>query len=225
MKKVIAILLAMVMTLLGASVPEGILASRALGAESIDGFSVSLNWNNSEDASNLVWNASTPETKVIRLNVNYENKNSSDFSYDINELKIVVNGIGRIYRDNQYLEAESVAADKVDSSIKEYDWSYEYDIFTDTYTFYNNYAIDAETAFSGSFEILWKLNAREVQNGYTKSFIATLTSEEGSLTSNTLKFSFTSAGDSFALEVLASAANSASSLSAYTSAVDAYQWV
>lgn len=225
MKKVIAILLAMVMTLLGTSVPEGILASRALGAESIDGFSVSLNWNNSEDASNLVWNASTPETKVIRLNVNYENKNSSDFSYDINELKIVVNGIGRIYRDNQYLEAESVAADKVDSSIKEYDWSYEYDIFTDTYTFYNNYAIDAETAFSGSFEILWKLNAREVQNGYTKSFIATLTSEEGSLTSNTLKFSFTSAGDSFALEVLASAANSASSLSAYTSAVDAYQWV
>lgn len=226
MKKFLAVLLVVLMMLSSnAYVMKAVALNEYSSKGNIDGFEVSLNWNNSDDASNLIWNASTPETKVIRLNVNYENKNSSDFSYNINELKIVVNGIGRIYRNNQYLEAESVAADKLESSIKEYDWSYEYDVFTDTYTFYNNRVIDTETTFAGSFEILWKLNAREVQNGYTKSFIATLESKTGSLTSNTLRFSFTSVGDAFTLELLASAANSASSLSAYTSEVAAYQWV
>ena len=161
------------------------------------GFNLSLNWNRASDSQNMEWNSSTDEDKLIRLNVGYSNS-EVDKGYEPGELTITVPGIGSANRGS-VIQAADVAADKSDSTEKVRDWSYTYDKSSDTYTFTNNNKIDEKSNFSGSFEILWKFNSRDTKNDYSKEIQATLSDSEGSMTSNTVSFHYTSEKDRYTI--------------------------
>ena len=176
----------------------GVMSVYALERErDLSGFSLGLNWNRNDDASNLEWNSSTNEDKLVRLNVSYAN-DSVDDGYEAGELRITVPGIGAANR-NGTIEAADVAADKKDSEKKERDWSYEYDKGSDTYTFTNNNKIEAKSNFSGSFEILWKFNSRETKNVFEKTLDASLSDGNVSIRSNKVNFKFTSEKDKYGI--------------------------
>ena len=193
--------------------------------EGTGGFSVTLNWNGEVNSTNLEWNPTTDTSKILRLNVSYDNTNAETEEYQPDELTITINGIGVTGRDGKYTKASSIAADEKSSTDKNYDWSYEYDEIADVYTFYNNNHIDSKTNFSGSFEILWVLNARSTVNGHTAEFTADLHGDGYTVTSNTVKFSFTSVGDLFTLKEEAKPLASLQGLGGHNIALDDYVWV
>ena len=193
--------------------------------EGTGGFSVTLNWNGEVNSTNLEWNPTTDTSKILRLNVSYDNTNAKTEEYQPDELTITINGIGVTGRDGKYTKASSIAADEKSSTDKNYDWSYEYDEIADVYTFYNNNHIDSKTNFSGSFEILWVLNARSTVNGHTAEFTADLHGDGYTVTSNTVKFSFTSVGDLFTLKEEAKPLASPQGLGGHNIALDDYVWV
>lgn len=196
-------------------------------------FQVSLNWNSNNDPQNLVWNATSALNKVIRLNVNYKSVDTRSATYAPNSLVITVNGLGAAYRSASNIKADSIAADLKTDAKKKYDWSYTYNASTDIYTFYNNNTIDAETTFSGSFEILWNLNPRNIkgyakedqQYGYEKTFSATLTYNGVTSQSNDVKFSFVSSPDTFSLTQKAQPLSDRQGLNDFVPFPSEYQWV
>ena len=76
------------------------------------GFSVKLNWNGEINSTNMEWNPTTNTSKVLRLNVSYDNTNAETEEYQPDELTITVNGIGATGRDGKYTKASSIAADE-----------------------------------------------------------------------------------------------------------------
>ena len=200
-------------------------ATFAAEQKSNGGFSVKLNWNGEINSTNLEWNPTTNTSKVLRLNVSYDNTNAETEEYQPDELTITVNGIGATGRDGKFTKAASIAADEKSSANKSYDWSYEYNSATDVYTFYNNNYIDSKTNFSGSFEILWSLQARNVVNGHAFEFTADLHGDGYTVTSNTVKFSFTSVGDLFALQESAEPLSNPQGLGNHEIVLDDYIWV
>ena len=200
-------------------------ATFAAEQKSNGGFSVKLNWNGEINSTNLEWNPTTNTSKVLRLNVSYDNTNAETEEYQPDELTITVNGIGDTGRDGKFTKAASIAADEKSSTNKSYDWSYEYNAATDVYTFYNNNYIDSKTNFSGSFEILWSLQARNVVNGHAFEFTADLHGDGYTVTSNTVKFSFTSVGDLFALQESAEPLSNPQGLGNHEIVLDDYVWV
>ena len=231
-KKIVSAILAMLMTVscLGslctpAYAAKGSEAGTSGTKEGTGGFSVKLNWNGEINSTNLEWNPTTNTSKVLRLNVSYDNTNAETEEYQPDELTITVNGIGVTGRDGKYTKAASIAADEKSSTNKSYDWSYEYNAATDVYTFYNNNYIDSKTNFSGSFEILWSLQARNVVNGHAAEFTADLHGDGYTVTSNTVKFSFTSVGDLFALQENAEPLSNPQGIGNHSIVVDNYVWV
>ena len=200
-------------------------ATFAAEQKSNGGFSVKLNWNGEINSTNLEWNPTTNTSKILRLNVSYDNTNAETEEYQPDELTITVNGIGVTGRDGKYTKASSIAADEKSSANKSYDWSYEYNAATDVYTFYNNNYIDSKTNFSGSFEILWSLQARNVVNGHTADFTADLHGDGYTVISNTVKFSFTSVGDLFTLQEKAEPLSNPQGLGNHEIVFDDYVWV
>lgn len=165
---------------------------------SLSGFHISLNWNKNDNATQYIWNSSTSEKRVVRLNVGYSCHNVQD-GYEAGALQITVPGIGDANR-NGVIEATDVAADKKESEKKERDWSYTYDKSKDLYIFTNNKKIEAQSNFSGSFEILWILESRNTKNGYEKRNIqATLSDGHVFLKSNQVSFQYTSQKDTYTL--------------------------
>ena len=231
-KKIVSAILAMLMTVscLGslctpAYAAKGSEAGTSGTKEGTGGFSVKLNWNGEINSTNLEWNPTTNTSKILRLNVSYDNTNAETEEYQPDELTITVNGIGVTGRDGKYTKAASIAADEKSSTNKSYDWSYEYNAATDVYTFYNNNYIDSKTNFSGSFEILWSLQARNVVNGHAAEFTAYLHGDGYTVTSNTVKFSFTSVGDLFTLQESAEPLSNPQGLGNHSIVVDNYVWV
>ena len=231
-RKIVSAILAMFMTVsclssLCTSVyaVKGSEAGTSGTKEGTGGFSVKLNWNGEVNSTNLEWNPTTNTSKILRLNVSYDNTNAETEEYQPDELTITVNGIGVTGRDGKYTKASSIAADEKSSTNKSYDWSYEYNAATDVYTFYNNNYIDSKTNFSGSFEILWSLQARNVVNGHAAEFTADLHGDGYTVTSNTVKFSFTSVGDLFALQEKAEPLSNPQGLGNHSIILDDYVWV
>lgn len=186
------------------------------------GFSLGLAWTGTASAD-YVWDASSNETKTVRLQVSYNNK-APEKGYAPGELVITVPGIGNAVRSGTKA-ATDVAADKAGSPVKTKNWSYTYNSKNDTYTFTNNVAVSANTSFTGSFELLWTLNARDTIDGYRQGLQAALqTSDNIRVTSNSLTYAQTRTKDAFTINQLPKALYTAEGINGGLKVED-YYWV
>lgn len=164
-------------------------------ASELEGFDVSINWNG-YDATDYVWDSAQAESKVIRLKVNYSNKDTL-VGYGPGELMFSVPGIGGIDRVT-IKEADDVAANKNGQS-QGFDWNYTYNLNTDTYTFKNANKIEPNTRFSGSFELIWHVKARECVNQYEKELYATFKVGDKSVDTDPVSIRFHSDPDEYTI--------------------------
>ena len=194
-RRLLAGLLAIALT--AAPVPE---AEAAQFAE-IDGFQVWIQWASGSSAEELNWNSVREEEKTVTLQVNYRsNEGGQSQGFAAGSVRIQVPGIGMASRTSVQ-QAEGVA----DNSGGEPLWDYVYDSSADTYTFTNRKEIDRETSFSGSFQIAWNFNSREVTHGYRQTVQAQLETGGRTEKTNAIGFSFTSSTDVHELEAEANA--------------------
>lgn len=165
----------------------------------IDGLSFALEWADSEykDGSAFNLTENNPVINQARMKVSYSCTEIRETGYAPGDIIITVKGIGNVNRDG-IIEA-LVGADKESSSKKIRDWSYTWNKATDTYTFTNNQEIKPNSVFSGYFELVWEIDARDAIHGYTQEGIsATIYMPEGdSLKSEVLSFSNNTMGDDF----------------------------
>lgn len=147
----------LVIMMLFTSVPESVISASAADDE----FAISIKWSHeASDQYNYTYDSNSPEIRDIHLQVAFSNKQVSE-AYAPGELIITVPGIrGAVRSGNSYI-ASSVAADKEGSGRKVYNWSYSYTEATDTYTFTNNFTVEKQSVFEGTFEIVWSLPSRE----------------------------------------------------------------
>ena len=174
-------------------------------AASNGGFSLSIKWNGSgQDANLYTYDSTTPESRLVRLLVSYKNTRVSN-GYDPGDIVITLPGISGAAREGT-IRPDAIAADRAGSSSHNYDWSYTYASDTDTYTFTNNSAIDQNTAFEGSFEIIWNLDSRETIHNYAQTFQATMYTTHGEqLKSNTIRYTQTRSKDQYTVSETAAA--------------------
>ena len=187
----------LVIALTAAPIPE---AEAAQFAE-IDGFQVWIQWASGSSAEELNWNSVREEERTVTLQVNYRsNEGGQSQGFAAGSVRIQVPGIGMASRTSVQ-QAEGVA----DNSGGEPLWDYVYDSSADTYTFTNRKEIDRETSFSGSFQIAWNFNSREVTHGYRQTVQAQLETGGRTEKTNAIGFSFTSSTDVHELEAEANA--------------------
>lgn len=189
------------------------------------GFKLALRWGGTTN-KNYSWNATKKEERIIKLTVYYQNEVCKK-AYSANEIKIIIPGIGAVNRAGN-IKAIDIAADEYGVKDHKRDWSYKYDVATDTYTFYNNQEIDQNSTFNGSFELLWKLDSRACVNDYMKTIEATLTDGEDTVKSQELTFNYTSLRDTFYINKTAKSITSADGLNRYVEdgkKVEDYAWV
>lgn len=152
-ERVLAFILVLMMFFM--SIPESLFS---VSAED-DEFQISIKWNH-DDPNNYIYESSSPEIRDVHLEVSFSNKKVSE-AYAPGELIITVPGIKDAVRSGNSYIASSVAADKEGSGSKIYNWSYSYTEATDTYTFTNNFTVEKQSVFEGTFEIVWSLPSRE----------------------------------------------------------------
>ena len=190
-----------------------------------DRFKLAMRWGGTT-SKDYSWNATKKEERIIKLTVYYQNEVCKK-AYSANEIKIIIPGIGTVNRANT-IKAIDIAADLYGTQNHKRDWSYKYDVATDTYTFYNNQEIDQNSTFNGSFELLWKLNSRACVNDYMKTIEATLTDGEETVKSQELTFNYTSLRDTYYINKTAKTITSADGLNKYVAEgknVQDYAWV
>ena len=189
------------------------------------GFKLAMRWGGTT-SKDYNWDATKSEKRVIKLTVYYQNE-VCEKAYNTNDIKITLPGIGKANRAST-VKATDIAADEYNTQNKRRDWSYKYDITTDTYTFYNNKEIEQGATFNGSFELLWQLDSRSCVNGYTQEIKATLIDEEETVESEKLTYNYTSQKDTYYINKTAKAITSADGLNAYVAegkSVQDYAWV
>ncbi len=164
------------------------------------GISIGLAWEDHPDFKNgtsyaLYENEDVENT--VKMKVSYECSETREEGYNAGELIISVKGIGKVNRSG--VLSATVGADPLSSAEKTRDWSYTWNKANDTYTFTNNEAIPGNSVFSGYFELVWVIDARESVHGYTQSGMkAVLYLPDGkNLSSGTLSFSNKTKADDF----------------------------
>lgn len=185
-------------------------------------FDINLQWTGSNDSTNT-WNATSNETKTVRLKVNYDTKGAAN-AYKPGELYIRVPGIGGANR-GAIKQATDVAADKADSTTKSRNWSYTYNSKTDIYTFSNNKQIDKGAVLTGSFELLWTYLSRETLSDYEKELTATISSSFYEKNSNTLNYKQTRVKDVYQITQTTATLQSARGISSAITNPNDYYWV
>ncbi len=119
--------------------------------------------------TDFTWNAtSSSETRQLTVQINYACTTGK--AYQPGEIVVEIPGIGKDsfsewYRNNSLSSSwlrdnVIIAADKVDSSTKQYDWSYIYDEENNMYTFTNNMIIAENEHFEGTIQIVYNLLPR-----------------------------------------------------------------
>ena len=89
-------------------------------------------------------------------------------------------------------------SDKLSSDQTDSEWNCVWDSQTDLYTFTNNFDVKTGQSLSGGFELLWSLNARECESGYTRTESPTFTVKDaGSISLEPLSYRFTSEKDRY----------------------------
>ena len=168
-----------------------------------DDFSLSIEWSDLSagniNGTSLDIDEDQSVTTAVKLRVNYTSMQVQPEGYEAGDLIITVKGIGDTYRNS--VQAADVAADPQNSSIKTHDWSYTWNKTNDTYTFVNNEKITGNSVFSGYFEMVWNLQSRKCENGYSQDDIsATMYLPDGSqLSTDSLSFAYHTHRDTFSL--------------------------
>ena len=164
---------------------------------------ISLDWVDSEFKNGTAFNLQEDDntTNAVKMKVSYQSELIREEGYAPGELIITVKGIGNVNRSG-VIEA-LVGADKEGSSVKTRDWSYTWNRANDTYTLTNNEAIKGNSVFSGYFELVWNIKARDSIHGYTQNGMqASLYLPEGdSVSSNALSFSNVTKADTFSVHI------------------------
>lgn len=186
------------------SMPESLFSVSAVDDE----FQISIKWNDDmPDKENYNYESDSPETRDIHLQVAFSNKQVSE-AYAPGELIITVPGIKDAVRSGNSYIASSVAADKEGSGSKIYNWSYSYTEATDTYTFTNNFAVEKQSVFEGTFEIVWSLPSRETIDYFSKTIQAEMfipgkgeNSSAKTIQSNVINYSQKRVKDNYELNI------------------------
>ncbi|MGN0537431.1 MAG: hypothetical protein ACI4M3_05600, partial [Acutalibacteraceae bacterium] len=150
---------------------------------------VQATWNNDSTEYNL--SSSKSETLYPKLTVRYY-VNNAQRTYQPGEVAITIPGIGGVKRGS-IIKAETTTTQA------NTEWNLNYDSSTDTYIFTNKNVITEQQVKSGGFEMMWVLNSRECENGYTTSnnptFSIKSNGETESIILPELKFNYTSERD------------------------------
>lgn len=177
-------------------------AVSAAGDDASGGFELELYWQ--DGSTDYVYSATSNERTLVRLKISYENKQIGS-GYEPGSIFITVPGLKGVVRSGTAYIPYSVAADKASDETRQHNWSYTYSSGTDTFTFTNNFEIEANTTFQGSFEIVWELPSRECVDGFEKTLQAELTTLAGESTeSGEVSYRQETETDAYQLNVLAS---------------------
>ena len=123
----------------------------------LDGWRVAVAW--STLSTDYIWNANRSEMRQPKIYVTFNIDNATR-DYEPGQLKFTIPGVDDAYRGGT-LKAQDIAADKADS-----EWSYIYNETTSTYTFTNNFKVEAGSSHNGGFEFMWTFNSRSNTDGF-----------------------------------------------------------
>ncbi len=151
-----------------------------------------------EKLTNHSWNATTRETRVLTIQVNYQNTDVQE-DYEAGQLQIIVDNLGVVYPTGStatpYKEATSISADKSTDVIKKYEWSYRYDKENNQYIFTNNKPIEKNHNFEGTIQLAYNFSAEDLLNGSDVTISSKIVDSKNNIDVNSLndvKFEFTS---------------------------------
>ena len=191
-KKIIAWVLTFVMLIANVDL-EALAGGMTPYASYLDGWKVDVAWNTM--TQNYEWNATADEVRQPKIVVTYRMENAEK-AYPAGSLSFTIPGIGGVKRSGT-VKADKLAADQGDS-----EWDYTWDPMTDTYQFTNKFAVSAGQSVSGGFELLWTLEARDCENGFTIEAAPVFSvSDAGSILTEPLRFSFTSVRDRYRIRM------------------------
>lgn len=124
-----------------------------------DGWKVDCAWSVlSYDDS---WDAENDRMKQPKLVVTYRMDHAPRV-YVPGEIQFVIPGIGNLNRAS-ILKASKLSSDEEDS-----EWSCSWDQEQDLYTFSNQFQVEKGQSISGGFQLLWTIESRLSENGYTQ---------------------------------------------------------
>ena len=137
------------------------------------------------------WNATSDETRLLTLQINFKNSDAN-LTYYPGELRITVDNLGKIIpidaNSTTFMEATSIAADRVEVENKTYDWSYEFDEEKQKYIFINNNLLEADANFEGTIQLAYEIRSINVPINSYVELDANL--NEIVYSTNKLKFTF-----------------------------------
>lgn len=169
-------------------IPVSALAENG-SASYLDGWTVQAAWSTFSDR--YEWNAQEEEVRQPKLVVTYRMDHAQK-DYPAGSLTFKVPGIGAADR-SRIVKASHLAADEADS-----EWNYEWNQEQDIYIFTNRFMVETGQSVSGGFELLWNLDARNLEDGYERTENPVFSvSDVGQIELNPVTFQFTSVKDRY----------------------------
>ena len=185
-RRVLAGLLAAVVTLTGIRVPA---FADSEYSDYLDGWKVQAAW--STLSTDYRWDAHGDETRQPKIVVTYR-MDQAKRDYPAGSLSFEIPGIGGANR-GRIVKADKLAADQKDS-----EWNYTWDQENDMYTFTNKFEVKEGQSVSGGFELLWTLNARSCEDGFSQERSPRFSVDgAGTINLEPLSYSFTSERDRY----------------------------
>ena len=169
------------------------------------GMTFDLSWdeNNSYvegDSFNYVTSSNTSTNATMK--VSYSSKKVREEGYKAGDLVITVGGLSDAYRGGTPTYA--IGADKASDENKTRDWSYTYNKKTDTFTFTNNRDIQPNSVFSGYFELVFSMDARQCRDLFEKDITATfMLPDESEVTTEPIHFFVDTTVDTYSVSITA----------------------
>lgn len=188
-QKILAVM--MIVALLVTDIPLEVFATNSENSyqSKLDGWTVHAVWNTS--STDYEWDASENTSRQPKITVTYRIRNAEK-DYPKGTVTFTVPGIGYAHRGS-VVRSDKLSSDQTDS-----EWNCVWDSQTDLYTFTNNFDVKTGQSLSGGFELLWSLNARECESGYTRTESPTFTVKDaGSISLEPLSYRFTSEKDRY----------------------------
>lgn len=188
-QKILAVM--MIVALLVTDIPLEVFATNSENSyqSKLDGWTVHTVWNTS--STDYEWDASENTSRQPKITVTYRIRNAEK-DYPKGTVTFTVPGIGYAHRGS-VVRSDKLLSDQTDS-----EWNCVWDSQTDLYTFTNNFDVKTGQSLSGGFELLWSLNARECESGYTRTESPTFTVKDaGSISLEPLSYRFTSEKDRY----------------------------
>ena len=167
------------------------------------GMTFDLSWdeNNSYvegDSFNYVTSSNTSTNATMK--VSYSSKKVREEGYKAGDLVVTVGGLSEAYRGGTPTYA--IGADKASDSNKTRDWSYTYNKKTDTFTFTNNRDIQPNSVFSGYFELVFSMDARQCRDLFEKDITATfMLPDESEVTTEPIHFFVDTTVDTYSVSI------------------------